>query len=121
MSNTTGSLFTRSPTWQYGAMKKYKESNILRKGFKKIKISLLFPIIFMIISFRNAQTDKFDGKVIINYPSVPTVQIGCIGYLPEHNPLYPEMYVKEYLEFSGGIYKVSNLRSRVNLFYLFFE
>jgi ABC-2 type transport system ATP-binding protein len=37
-----------------------------------------------------------------------------IGYLPEHNPLYPEMYVKEYLEFSGGIYKVSKLASRVN-------
>jgi ABC-2 type transport system ATP-binding protein len=27
-----------------------------------------------------------------------------IGYLPEHNPLYLEMYVKEFLEFIGGIY-----------------
>ena len=27
-----------------------------------------------------------------------------IGYLPEQNPLYPEMYVKEYLEFVAGIY-----------------
>jgi len=36
-----------------------------------------------------------------------------IGYLPEHNPLYPEMYVKEYLEFVGGIYKVKNLDSRI--------
>ena len=25
----------------------------------------------------------------------------CIGYLPEHNPLYHEMYVKEYLQFMG--------------------
>ncbi|MCK4663821.1 MAG: gliding motility-associated ABC transporter ATP-binding subunit GldA [Bacteroidales bacterium] len=27
-----------------------------------------------------------------------------IGYLPENNPLYPDMYVKEYLEFVFGIY-----------------
>lgn len=30
-----------------------------------------------------------------------------IGYLPEHNPLYLDMYVKEYLEFVANIYKVS--------------
>jgi len=36
-----------------------------------------------------------------------------IGYLPEHNPLYPEMYVKEYLEFVGGIYKVKKLDTRI--------
>jgi ABC-2 type transport system ATP-binding protein len=29
-----------------------------------------------------------------------------IGYLPEHNPLYLEMYVKEYLSFNASIYKV---------------
>ena len=28
-----------------------------------------------------------------------------IGYLPEHNPLYLDMYVKEYLEFVAGLYK----------------
>jgi ABC-2 type transport system ATP-binding protein len=27
-----------------------------------------------------------------------------IGYLPENNPLYPEMYVKEYLKFVGDLY-----------------
>ena len=27
-----------------------------------------------------------------------------VGYLPEHNPLYPDMFVKEYLQFVGGIY-----------------
>lgn len=36
-----------------------------------------------------------------------------IGYLPEHNPLYPEMYVKEYLEFIGGIFKVKKLGDRI--------
>ena len=27
-----------------------------------------------------------------------------VGYLPEHNPLYLEMYIKEYLEFIAGVY-----------------
>ena len=36
-----------------------------------------------------------------------------IGYLPEHNPLYLDMYVKEFLEFVGGIYKIKNIKSRV--------
>lgn len=33
-----------------------------------------------------------------------------IGYLPEHNPLYLEMYVKEYLEFVAKLYKVPKSR-----------
>jgi ABC-2 type transport system ATP-binding protein len=37
-----------------------------------------------------------------------------IGYLPEHNPLYLDMYVKEYLTFVGNIYKVPNVRERVD-------
>ena len=36
-----------------------------------------------------------------------------IGYLPENNPLYLDMYVKEYLEFVGKIYHVKNLKARV--------
>jgi ABC-2 type transport system ATP-binding protein len=36
-----------------------------------------------------------------------------IGYLPEHNPLYLDMYVREYLEFVGKIYKVKNLSNRI--------
>lgn len=36
-----------------------------------------------------------------------------VGYLAEHNPLYLEMYVKEYLGFIGRIYKLNNLKSRV--------
>lgn len=31
----------------------------------------------------------------------------CIGYLPEHNPLYKDMYVKEYLAFNAEVYKIS--------------
>jgi ABC-2 type transport system ATP-binding protein len=31
-----------------------------------------------------------------------------IGYLPENNPLYSEMYVREYLQFVGQLYKIKN-------------
>ena len=37
-----------------------------------------------------------------------------IGYLPENNPFYLDMYVKEYLHFVGSIYKVTALKNRVN-------
>lgn len=30
-----------------------------------------------------------------------------IGYLPEHNPLYLDMFVHEYLHFIGGVYQMS--------------
>ena len=33
-----------------------------------------------------------------------------VGYLPENNPLYLEMYIKEYLRFNARIYKISNER-----------
>ncbi len=33
-----------------------------------------------------------------------------VGYLPEHNPLYLDMYVKEYLFFNAQIYKVKKSR-----------
>ena len=33
-----------------------------------------------------------------------------VGYLPEHNPLYLDMFVKEYLSFNGNIYKVTKQR-----------
>ncbi len=36
-----------------------------------------------------------------------------VGYLPESNPLYYDMYVKEYLEFIAGIYGIANKASRV--------
>ena len=36
-----------------------------------------------------------------------------IGYLAENNPLYNDMYIKEYLLFVGDIYKVDNLKMKV--------
>lgn len=37
-----------------------------------------------------------------------------IGYLPEHNPLYLDMYVKEYLSMVAGIYGMNNIKERVS-------
>ncbi len=41
---------------------------------------------------------------------------GKIGYLPEHNPLYLDMYVKEFLQFSGEVQNLKKtvLRSRID-------
>ncbi len=36
-----------------------------------------------------------------------------IGYLPEHNPLYTEMYVREYLQFQAAIFKVDKSQIEV--------
>ena len=36
-----------------------------------------------------------------------------IGYLPEHNPLYTEMYVREFLAFTAKLYKIKNVKNRV--------
>ncbi len=33
-----------------------------------------------------------------------------IGYLPEHNPLYLDLYVREYLAFNADVYKVAKFR-----------
>jgi ABC-2 type transport system ATP-binding protein len=48
------------------------------------------------------------GKVYVNdleTGSDNTEVRKIIGYLPENNPLYPEMYVKEYLGFVASVYK----------------
>jgi ABC-2 type transport system ATP-binding protein len=37
-----------------------------------------------------------------------------VGYLPEHNPLYLDMYVKEYLEFIGGLHHLKNIKTRIS-------
>jgi len=36
-----------------------------------------------------------------------------VGYLPEHNPLYADMYVKEYLSFVAGMYHITQPRQRI--------
>jgi ABC-2 type transport system ATP-binding protein len=54
-----------------------------------------------------------EGHVKVNDFDINTDQKNVqksVGYLPENNPLYLEMYVKEYLNFNAQIYKVSKQR-----------
>lgn len=37
-----------------------------------------------------------------------------VGYLPEHNPLYRDMYVREYLAFTAGLHKIAQPTKRIN-------
>ena len=37
-----------------------------------------------------------------------------IGYLPEANPLYYDMYVREYLQFIAGVHRIKNIKEEVN-------
>lgn len=53
---------------------------------------------------------KVCGKPV-SVDSLDTRQL--IGYLPEHNPLYLDMYVKEYLTFVANIYRVDKVKDRV--------
>ncbi|MEC4116780.1 MULTISPECIES: gliding motility-associated ABC transporter ATP-binding subunit GldA [Myroides] len=54
-----------------------------------------------------------EGKAYVNEFNVETERKKVqqsIGYLPEHNPLYLDMYVREYLQFNADIYKVNKQR-----------
>lgn len=49
------------------------------------------------------------GKVLVDDMDITENPIAIkkkIGYLPENNPLYPDMYVVEYLKFIAGIYRL---------------
>ncbi|MFH6933636.1 gliding motility-associated ABC transporter ATP-binding subunit GldA [Flavobacterium sp. YO12] len=54
-----------------------------------------------------------DGSALVNGHDVMTnakaVQ-RSIGYLPEHNPLYLDLYVREYLAFNADVYQVAKSR-----------
>ena len=48
-----------------------------------------------------------EGEVLIDGKRVAVDDVETkrlVGYLPEHNPLYLDMYVREYLDFVAGIY-----------------
>ncbi len=58
------------------------------------------------------------GSIQVNGLDVATHSIQVrkmMGYLPEHNPLYQDMYVHEYLHFIGKVFEIpgSKLKSRV--------
>lgn len=57
-----------------------------------------------------------EGTVWINGTIVGGNTLGIrrqIGYLPENNPLYTDLYVTEYLEYVAGIYHLKAVQSRV--------
>lgn len=54
-----------------------------------------------------------DGTALVNGNDVvlqPKAVQQIVGYLPEHNPLYLDLYVREYLAFNADVYKVSKKR-----------
>lgn len=56
------------------------------------------------------------GEVFINGKNIQNESLECkkmIGYLPEHNPLYLDMFVKEFLHFVAGIHAIKNPTQRV--------
>lgn len=59
------------------------------------------------------------GKISVNEFDVmnhPIEVKKIVGYLPENNPLYLDMYVREYLEFIAGIHQLGNkTKERVDL------
>ncbi|MFD2551975.1 gliding motility-associated ABC transporter ATP-binding subunit GldA [Bizionia sediminis] len=57
--------------------------------------------------------DASEGQAVVNGFDVQTNKLNVqksVGYLPEHNPLYLEQYVKEYLAFNAAVYGVSKKR-----------
>lgn len=54
-----------------------------------------------------------EGEAFVNENDVNNQQKAVqqsIGYLPEHNPLYLDLYVREYLAFNADVYKVPKSR-----------
>jgi ABC-2 type transport system ATP-binding protein len=57
-----------------------------------------------------------EGEVSVNGFDVQKDSLkvrSFVGYLPENNPLYHDMYVKEYLAFVAGMYKIPRAKQRV--------
>jgi ABC-2 type transport system ATP-binding protein len=54
-----------------------------------------------------------EGTAKVNEFDVTTNELDVqksVGYLPEHNPLYLDLYVREYLAFNADVYKVNKSR-----------
>ena len=57
------------------------------------------------------------GEILINNQKVSAKNLELkklIGYLPENNPLYNDLYVKEILEISAGFYNLKNRKNRIS-------
>lgn len=57
-----------------------------------------------------------DGTVRINGSDVgryPLITKSAIGYLPDNNPLYEDMYIAEYLHYVAGLYPINRPEERI--------
>jgi ABC-2 type transport system ATP-binding protein len=56
------------------------------------------------------------GEIFLGDEKISTDKISFrrnMGYLPEHNPLYTDLYVKEFLEITAGFYQLKNRKQHV--------
>jgi ABC-2 type transport system ATP-binding protein len=66
----------------------------------------------MITGYLDADAGSIDiAGIKVHKDSIASKQ--KIGYLPEANPLYFEMYVREYLTFNAGIHKIANVKNNI--------
>ena len=66
----------------------------------------------MITGYLDADTGSIDvAGIKVNKENIASKQ--KIGYLPEANPLYFEMYVREYLAFNAGIHNIANAKDKI--------
>lgn len=62
-----------------------------------------------LIKILTTYLDPSQGRATVAGHDVQTEKMAVqkkVGYLPEHNPLYLDMYVREYLRFNAQLYKV---------------
>lgn len=68
--------------------------------------STLMKILTTYITADEGKAEVNGNDVLVNQKSVQQ----SVGYLPEHNPLYLDLYVREYLAFNADVYKVAKSR-----------
>lgn len=66
----------------------------------------------IITGYLNADSGKAE-VCGIDAAKNPTATKQKIGYLPEANPLYYDMYVREYLAFTGNVHAVTDLKTQI--------
>lgn len=102
--------------------KYYKEQKALNKVSFKVKdaeiVGFLGPngagkstMMKILTTYINAN----EGSAMVNGHDVcidKKIVQQSVGYLPEHNPLYTDLYVKEYLDFNANVYGTP--KSRIN-------
>jgi ABC-2 type transport system ATP-binding protein len=72
--------------------------------------STLMKIITGYLPTNSGEVWIADRKVLVENTSLRKK----IGYLPEHNPLYLDLYVKEYLEIIAGFYQLKNKKQHTD-------